>query len=1501
MKRFFKVILSMFAFILLLLIGAIIAIQTPYVQTQITQRVLKSLNKQFGTALEVGSVDIDFFGDVKLYEVTAKDHHDLEFIRIPELIADLNLWDIYKNSSNISLDGIDLKHAAVQVITYSGEDTSNFIQFIDKFVVDDSSGSASEFKLKGNLIIEDSKFSIINQNLEENLQVWLDSENFNTTIRNIDLQGSTYQADIRELNFNANKNGENYTLKNLIGYFKMTDQGISLEDLSIETQSSILSGKIQLKYDSIAEFDDFGNKVNWDVLLEEGNQFGYKDLRYFVPTWEKDIVLNLEGTAQGSLNNLILNNFKINNGDTQLATESIDLGELYDGNFIVNTDYIEAKTSYTELKRILPESITKDITNFIARFGVVNYKGALQIDDSDLYAQGNALTALGDADLTLTLNNYSTNQAKYMGIVKTNAFDLKALTDTQELGRVSGNLSFDGGGYDVKTIKIKTKGKLNYIDVNGDRYQYLTVDGILDHEVFDGVLTVNDPNARLTYEGILDFSEPHLKLKFDSQVDYVNFNHFGITERRNTWLKTNINADTQFSGLNDLEGHIELTDVVFNIDTINLSLPSVTLDITATENAQKNLILDIPSYLSAKINGNYQLDEIVDVLQNGVGNFLVDYDRKPVSPNQVMSFEIQLEDNLISYFIPDLYLQPTTTVSGTANDHEHLFEFDLHSPFVQYAEYKADSLNIYASTTNNQTFQIDAEQLNIQNFLINQFNVDGQKLNDSIVANAQFYAGEENFSRFDLNFYQTFNNELRKVKTGFAPSKIYVEDQVWDINPNNERDSNYAILNFEDEEFIVNNILFQSDNQFLRLNLNYLNRNDFEVDADIENLNLAKIIPPSLIPNFKINGIANGEIDIVKNQDELKPVADFRIDSIMLDQYYIGNFTADATYDIEESIFDIVGSLDRDNVNTLFLTGAIDNKGEQPELDMVASLDDFRIGILGVFLEDVLSEWSGELSGDVTLKGNPSDPDLQGFVTGNDIGFKVNYLGTKYAMYGENDFILSKSPGTSGFLNIPNIEFTEVSSRTKGLVDGNLIFSDLSNWFLDLEFNTDRMLVMNNTVADNELFYGKVYGKGTFEMFGPASELDIYANDVDVLKGSSISLNTGGTSSVEEKQFIRFYAYDTQGQIIEPAEESNRLSGVTIDLSLNVDEGTEVKLVLDAQTDDEISARGIANNFSIQMNEAGNLNIDGEYILSGGTYNYREYLVIDKDFEIEEGGFLRFSGDPYNAELNVRAIYSRYVNNVGEYLGISNNQATIVDLIIDITGSLENTDINFDIEAPSAGSQISSALNTRLSSTTDELMKQASFLLVLGRFGTDELVSANTATGAATASAFELLGKQVGNIFSSIVPGLEINPTYLQSTNRNQESDRIQTQLNWAVNERLRINGAVGAPIGSQYNEVITTQVELDYDISKEADGGLIIRGFSRPTTLGIENYNYNSTYAQSYGAGVIYTKSFNSFKELFNFKKKSDTISASIKDSTSNLLKDITQKEQLSFIQFKK
>lgn len=1465
-----------------MLIIGLLLIQVPAVQSKIVEKVMEKVNEQFGTEVKVGHVNINFFGDIDLYDVTAKDHREVQFIEIPYLSADMDLIDLYRDSSRVNIDDLEISGADVKVITYKGESESNFVKFIDKFSSDDD--SSSDFLLNGNLSLKNSKLQIINENLDEKSRVWLEASQLNVDLKNIEIEGGSYMAMIENLRFNAKKNGENYRLKDFTTAFKMTPTGLFFDKLNFETQSSHLNGRINLKYRDIANFSHFGDSVSWDIQLNEGNKFAYKDLRYFVPTWRGKEVIELSGMAKGNLNNLSLENFHAKDRATDLYVSKLNFSNLIDGDFGFYSKDIDVKTSYTDLKKIVPEEYASSITSFIKKFGQIGYKGDMSLYQTYLYANGMASTALGNGKLDLKMYDYSGDSPRYKGSVNTDRFDLGHLIDNKSLGNVSGNLNFDGLGYDVNKLSIKSKGKINYIEFNKERFNNIDVDGKLEKKIFDGFFAINDAGkARANYKGKLDFGSSNLDLDFDSNIEYLNLNYLGLSKVKNTWVKGNIKGNTIFSDLNNLKGDFEINDLTFNSDTIQMKLPLSNFSIYKDELEQKNIDIKIPNYLSAKLIGKFNLDEIETLFRNGIGNYMVEYDYKKASPGQYLNYILHIEDDILKYFIPEAKISENSLLAGTINDDNKIFDIDFKSPKVSYQNYTAEKLHFSASTSDNKSFNVTSEKIDINGFGIDNFGFNGKVKRDTLVANAHFYSGKDLFGEYDLNFYQTFNDK-KKIKIGFLPSKLKIDDAVWNINQFSDSESNYAIIDLEKEDYNIVELLLNSEEQYLKVNAEYNDKDNYSVKADINEVKIEKSIPKYYIGDLGLKGVVNGELDITKSGKELKPIANVLIDSIYIKDKYVGKFSTNAKYDIENNEFEITGSLDRHEVNSLYITGVIDNKGEKPQVDLLANFDDFNVNLMDAFLSDILSQWKGGISGDVAIKGDLTNPNLEGNIITKDLGFKVVYLGTYYKMEGENEFSLNKQPGQSGAINLDGVKIVESSSNTIATADGLLIFSSIADWFMDLEFSSDKIMVLNTTVADNDLFYGKVFAKGDFYLFGPAVDLEVStAKGAKVLAGSVVNINTGGTKTVGENKFIQFYSYDETGKLLEDEKHTQKVQGFSMDLRMDVDDKSTANLVLDAKSNDLIQAQGFAQDFRISMNKAGNLSINGDYDITKGTYRYRQGIIIDKDFQIEKGGLISFSGNPYNARLDLKAVYTRNVNNIGNYLGINYTQPTIMDLIIGISGDLKNTQIDLDIDAPEAGTQVRNLLKTKMKDDPDEKVKQVGSVLVLGRLDTSEnLIAANTATDAATASAFELLGKQVGNAFSSIVPGLEINPTYLQSSDSKNQSDRIQTQFNLAINKRLSVNGAVGTPLGSQYNEKITTQLEVDYDISKKADGELRLRAFSRPSTIGLENYNVNSNYTQSYGAGVVYRKSFDNFGDLFRAFNSEAKLEEKIKiDST--------------------
>jgi len=119
---------------------------------------------------------------------------------------------------------------------------------------------------------------------------------------------------------------------------------------------------------------------------------------------------------------------------------------------------------------------------------------------------------------------------------------------------------------------------------------------------------------------------------------------------------------------------------------------------------------------------------------------------------------------------------------------------------------------------------------------------------------------------------------------------------------------------------------------------------------------------------------------------------------------------------------------------------------------------------------------------------------------------------------------------------------------------------------------------------------------------------------------------------------------------------------------------------------DKITAHGSGH---LRMNYASDCELDmyGEYTLNRGSYNFTLQDIIIKDFTILEGSKITFLGDPYAAQLNIRAAYSLNANlsDLDESF-LEDRELTRtnvkVNAIMIVTGDMRQPDIKFDLEFP---------------------------------------------------------------------------------------------------------------------------------------------------------------------------------------------------------------------------
>lgn len=1461
-RRVGRIILIPIIGLLTLLLTLMIAIQIPAVQTKAVAIAVDKLNESLGTDMSADRVAIDFFGDINLFGVKAKDEKGLEFINIPQLKARLSLTEIIKNPNSISVKKLKLFQPIVKVVTYKGEETSNFIDFIDKFS-GDNPDKKSDFRLRGIVQVVDGELLIQNQNLEGNKQNWIDAKKFNLDVENFRLINDEIWADMKHLSFEGKRNGENYVLKEMATNFHLSDQEMRFDQLKIITEDSDLQGHLVFSYDRQEDMKDFENKVQWDVVFNEGSKVGLKDIRYFVDDFDKDHIVDIQGTAQGTLNNMVFTELQLNGEGVFVAADRLHLIDMLEGDqIIIDSKQLKAKTSYREFTSLMPNFISDKIPDYLQRFGQMDYKGDFNLDPDEININGYAITALGDADLKVKLNDYK-GDLRYEGTLIADHINLHQITEVKELGMVAGRMDFKGRGTDIKNLKIESEGSLAYLDLMGKRYHNVLVDGRLEKEKFTGYLSIKDPQLYADYDGIFDFSRKPYQLNFRSKIDHLDLDYLGITQNKNAKIKAIVDGDLSFSNLDDFLGAVELDNVYFTSKTDTVAFSHAHL-ISSEKSGNKNLEVDIPGYMRGEVHGQYKLSQLPDALLNTVGErALLTYKPQKVDPNQKFNFYFEFGQDLLNLFDSRFEIAPGTIADGIVDTSTNTMIAELSSTSIGYDGFVSYNplVNIDTSKTEEQIY-VRSDSLQIKNNMIYDVSIYTTPIReDYLLYKTKFSYGKKYKVDFDLNLVQSVN-ENKNLVLGFYSSSILIDDNKWMLNPENDPTTNHAIINFDKNYYEINNIRLESEDQKLIVNGYYKSDIDYKLKADISNLDLNKIIPKGALGELKVDGIANGDVDIIRTKAEFKPLAQLKITDVALNDYDLGDLHLNGSYNATQNVFDVELFLEQQQVQVLYANGYIDNKPKVPEINMVASLDDVNFKFVESFLSAALSNLRGMVSGNMRFTGPIDSPEFEGMLDLANLGFKVDYLNVDYSFDGTHTVPVYKQSGGQGSISLDDVPFRDTKYGTTGEVTGQILFRDFATWFLNLSFNTDNLLVLNTNQNLNDLFYGKVFGQGSFSLFGPPDRLDISAKAI-VNEGSEFTINTGATKVEGNNQLVRFIPEE------EKSDKNEGPKGFNIDIEIEAHPNSTVNLVFDPMTNDKVIAHGYTEKLKFNMSRTGAISLDGIYTLDNGRYEFRQVPLVSRDFTIKKGSYVSWSGgSPFDAVMNITANYEKTVSNVSEFLGTGYNQAYDVILGIVISESLANPKMDFVMSIPRGGADVQSMLDYKFNLAPDDKMIQFGAILLLGQFMTDS--DAVLAKGTAQTGAGIAL-KQLGGIINAMIAGegISFDMDYVSGSAMSGTSDMFKGNININLSPRWTFNGMVGVPVGGGYvNETTTGEAEIAWDISRQMDKTLVVNFFTRPTNFGVQNFGGAGNF-QSFGAGITYRTSFDRIAEIFESKEK--------------------------------
>jgi hypothetical protein len=444
----------------------------------------------------------------------------------------------------------------------------------------------------------------------------------------------------------------------------------------------------------------------------------------------------------------------------------------------------------------------------------------------------------------------------------------------------------------------------------------------------------------------------------------------------------------------------------------------------------------------------------------------------------------------------------------------------------------------------------------------------------------------------------------------------------------------------------------------------------------------------------------------------------------------------------------------------------------------------------------------------------------------------------------------------------PDITISDDYGNT-GVFSGSIKHQTFSKMIYDMSIRSNKIMAFNTTPATNEKFYGKLFGSGIVRITGHGVTV-LIDGTARTEKGTDMNISLEYEGDAQEYDFLTFVSRGYQPKSNLPFVPYTN-SDLQMKFNIEITPEAKAQLIYNSKIGDVIRSQG-SGNMQVSIDNDYNILLFGEYTVEEGDYLFTLQNVINKRFDIQQGGTIEWNGDPYDATLSLNAIYrlkaslSELFANTGE--GADYSQRIPVSCKIALSKSLNNPDIKLDIDLPTAEESIKDEVRQYISSEED-MNKQILSLLVLGKFYTPEYLRGNyTASGnnLVGSTASELLSNQFSNWLSQISNDFDVGFNYRpgnQITNDEVEL-ALSTQL---FNDRVSINGNIGNNSSQRTNANNNGLVgDAEVNVKLTNNGKLQLKAYNHANN----NLIYEtSPYTQ--GVGVTYREDFNNFNELWN------------------------------------
>ncbi len=1426
--------------IVVLIILLVIILSIPAVQTKIAKRVTDNLNETYDVDIHIDRIGLNWRGEIDVRDVYIADHHQDTLIFAKELQADVLDFQNLLND-NFGFGSIVLKKAKLRYKTYKDEESDNLYIFSQKF--NTGKTPTNVFVLfADHLELIDSEVYITDENLESPEILMLDGVNLNAdhfTVEDIDVT-----ADINSMSLSAQRG---FTIQDLQTHFSYTNKAMKLEDLTLLTENSKLKGGLIFNYGEDG-MKDFMNGVDIDATFDN-SELATNDLNAFYNEFGPNQKLYVDGKFDGTLNNFRFRNARISSGETRVRGDFI-IKDLIstdrDYSIQANNHYIT--TSYYDLRRFMPRLIGENLPEELKPLGNFQFIGNTQITTAKLKSKSNLQSAIGNALVDLEMGKINDfEHATYTGKIKVDNFNLGKLTETASLGVVSADLIVKGSGFSQKSVNTAITGTVSSFDFKGYSYKNIAVTGNLKDPVFNGDLTIDDPNLILDFKGIVDVSKAFNQFDFEADVTYAELNKLNLIKRDSVSIFAGrLLVDMDGTTIDNARGTINLKETFYQNERDDYYFDDFNI-VSTFEGEKRTLEVNSPDIIDGSISGVFKIEDIPNLFKNGIGKIYANYIPQEVTSDQYIDYKFTVYNKIVELFVPALSLGENTKIDGSVSSDETKFNLNFKSPEILLYKNYLGNVTVQVDNNNplyNTYIEIDSVYTGVYD--LKDVAIINKTINDTLYLQSEFAGGKTKKDIFNLALYHTINPEGKSV-VGFSKSDIRYNDNIWHVNKENNK-QNKIVFDANFKRIQINEIKLSHNDELIEFGGEIRDSTYKDLQVRFSDVDVGNLVPK--VDSLRLDGNITGRLNFVQKGGAYFPDSNVRINDVVINETAFGDLTLDVQGNEDLTNYRINTTLVNNDVKSINAVGEIDVSGSTPQIDLNVGLNDFNMKAFSPFGGDVITDIRGLVSGNAKVKGNYKSPDINGRLSLANSGLMIPYLNTDFDI--ENNTILSL---TKSKITIEPTGITDVKYQTKGRLSGNATHSNFLDWALNLRIDApERLLTLDKPPEEDALYYGTAFISGNATIVGPVQELviDVAATTEE---GTTFKIPISETESIGDDSFVRFLSpEEKEARISGAVVEIEEVKGLTLNFELDINQNAEVEVVVDQTNGSTLTGRG-AGILLIEINTLGKFNMWGDFLVISGNFDFRYGGLIQRNIEVEPGGSINWDGKPEKARLDLRAIYKTTANPSILLDNPTVNRKIPVEVVVDLLGELSQPELKFDIIFPRVSSIVRSELEYKLQNE-EQRQNQALFLVASNSFVNDEFAGAGGIGG-------NLLADQVSSIVGDLLSdkdgkfGFAIDYKTGQNSPTAQTADELGISITTKITEKLLINGTLGVPIGDVNDTAVAGEVEVQWLMNE--DGSLRMNFFNRQAD--IQFIGEDQIFEQ--GLGMSYTVDFNTFKEL--------------------------------------